>query len=260
MSNLRVGGASFLYDATGNIVGLFHDGGQEQFLPTYSNDATGKVVGVNGPAGLLPYGVPALAWANRPPATQLYSSFFATDVGGGNIFACNGTRFKPANGSCILDAIDTPNAGVTTTAETQVNPTHALIPAGVIAGFDRLRVFVGASKSGAVDICTIRLRFGPLGTVADPLMATIVMAASDRSYGAFHEFKRTSATSLRRQGNGNENDGYSGSSTTVYSTAQTVSNMDSTAMYFSISMQMTTGGSDLPTLEDYTLELFATDS
>lgn len=260
MGNNRVGQASFLFDANGMIVGLFNSPDKEQFIPTYAMDSKGALVGVTGPVGLLPYGVPALTWANKPVATQNYSSFFATDVGGGNLFAANGTRFKPANGSCILDAIDTPNVGVTTTVETQVNPTHVVIPAGVIAGFDRLRVFVGASKSGALDICTIRLRFGPLGTIADPLLATIVMAAGDRSYGAFHEFKRVTATSIRRQGNGNENDGYSGSSTTVYSTAQTVSNMDTTPMFFSITMQMTTGALDTPTLEDYTLELFATDS
>lgn len=260
MSNLRVGQASFLFNTLGAIVGLFSGSASEQYLATYGQDSKGNLTGVLGPNGLLPMGVPVATWANRPAATQQNSSFFASDVGGGNFFYSTGVRFKPVNGSVLLDAIDTANVGPATTAETQVNPTHNIIPAGVIAGFDRLRLKIAASKSGVSDTCTIGVRLGNLGTVADPLLATITLLQASQSMGYELEFKRLSATTVQKQGCGDANVNYAGQSATAYPAAVTVLNMDSVNMFLTLSTQMTAGGSDVPTLQNYTLELFSTDS
>ncbi len=260
MSNYRVKPVSFLFN--GNTpVGVFEQGGQEYLIMTLAQDVNGNAVGVAGPSGLLPLGVPVTTFAvGRANASTQYSSFFATDVGNGNFFYSNGTRVKPVNGSILLDSIDTANNGVIGTVETQVNPTHLAIPAGVISGFDRFRVYLAASKAGVADTCTIRLRFGPLGTVADPILATVVLAQANQSLGTILEFKRASSTTVQKQGAADPNINYAGSSPTAYPAAVTVSNMDSTVMFMSITTQMTTGGLEIPTLQDYTLELYSTDS
>jgi len=220
------------------------------------------------PAGVV-YGMGAqpMLWANRPDAT-LYpgAAFRFTDVGGntgtggGNFFFSNGVRYKTVNGTVTLDTIDTANAGVANTTEQQLNPNAILMPAGLLGATDRLRVYLSASKSGAADTATIRLRIGPLKTVADPLIATISMATTNISFGTLLEFKRISATSLQKQGNGDPAGNYNGMSTTAYAAAVgSLSNFDSVGQYLSITQQMT-GGTEFITIQDYTLELFSTDS
>jgi hypothetical protein len=211
---------------------------------------------------------PSMTWAARKlaslvPGMQVRFS----DVGGGSLFNgggnvlfSTGTRWKPVNGSILLDAIDTANIGVANTTEQQLNPNHVVIPAGLIAGFDRLRVFLAMSKSGGADTSTIRLRFGPLGTVADPVIATITsLATTMQSLGSVMQFKRASATTLQKQGSGDPNLSYDGASTTPYPAAVTISNLDTTPMYLTVSAQMT-GGTEFTTLQDLTFELLATDS
>lgn len=230
-------------------------------------DASGNYLGSSLAGVINGLGAQALLWANRPSAT-LYpgASFRFTDVGGntgtggGNFFFSNGTRYKAVNGSVTLDSVDTANAGVADTTEQQLNPNAILIPGGVIGGNDRLRIYLGISKSGAADTATIRLRMGPLKTTADPLLATITMATTNISLGTVLEFKRISATSLQKQGNGDTAGNYNGLSTTAYPAAVgSLSNFDTVGQYLSITQQMT-GGTEFITLQDYTLELFSTDS
>lgn len=223
--------------------------------------ANGDLIGFESDMGIAPLGASVLTWANRPSlASNVRGAIYASDVGGGNYFDWNGTRYKPVNGMCTLDTIDTANSAVANTTEQNLNPNHRVIPAGVIQGNDRIRLFIGASKNGGVDTSTIRVRFGPLGTIADPVIATIAgLAAANLTFGTIMEFKRISATTIQKQGSGDTNASYGGASAVTYPAAVTVSNMDTTAMFLSITSQMT-AGTEITTLQDYTLELFATDS
>lgn len=236
--------AYYVYDASGNLIGL-------------SNPTTGQF----GPT-------PATLWESKPLATTYPGAEFrmlnvgggTNNLGGGNYFFSNGVRWKPVNASVILDSVDTANNGVANTAEQNLNPNHIIIPAGVIGNFDRMRLWVSMSKNGTVDSSTIQIKFGPLGTTADPVVATVTtLATTNQSIGFLLEFKRLSATTIQKQGNASTDVSYNGASAGAYPAAVTVSNMDSNGMYLSITSTMTVG-SEICTLQDYTLELYATDS
>lgn len=220
--------------------------------------------GIGGSSGAAPI---VATWAARPSATNNSSLVRFSDVGGGTVaagggslFYSNGTRWKPVNGGAILDAVDTANTSVANTTEQQLNPNHAAIPAGVIGDFDRLRLKITLSKSSNADTSTIRLRYGPLGTVADPIIITITsLAAANQSYGAQIDFKRVSATSLQKLGNADPSTGFNGAVSSTVTAPVAVSSMDTNIMYLTISSQMTTG-TETVSLVDFTLFLDATDS
>lgn len=205
---------------------------------------------------------PAYTWAAKPSAVgRAGAQIRITDVGAGNpatgegtVFISNGTRWKPLNKETVLDAVDTANAGAAVATEQQLNASHALIPAGVIGDYDRLQLQISLTKNGAIDAATLRIRFGPLGTTADPVIATIAIAAANQSFGAVMAFKRLSATSLEQEGNGDAN--FTGASATAAPAAVAVSSMDSNGLYLSITAQMGTGV-EIPTLRDYTARLVA---
>jgi hypothetical protein len=184
----------------------------------------------------------------------------SSPAGGGSFLFSNGLRWKPMNGEAALDAIDTANTSILNAAEQQLNPNHATIPAGLIGDFDRLIVFVGLSKSGATDTKTLRLRYGPLGTTADPLIASVAIAAATLSAGFFFQFRRNSATTLQRMGNTDTaGSGYLGQGTTAFAAATTVSDMDANPMFLTISSQ-SSGATDSVSLVDMLLKWSATDT
>lgn len=233
----------------------------------YVYDTSGNLLGLGNPSGgILGGGIPAITWASRPVAASfLGAQFRFTDVGGntgaggGNYFYSNGVRYKAVNGEALLDAVDTANPGITGVTEQQLNPNHIVIPAAVIAGMDRLDVTCGVSKSGTTDTMVMRVRFGPLGTIADPVLATVNVAAASQSAGFSLKFKRISDTTIQLQGSANTILSYGSESGTAYAAAVTVSAMSTTPMYMSITAQMG-GTTDTPTLQDYTLKLSCTDS
>jgi len=236
---------------------------------TYVFDANGNYIGLSGPGGVTSSAIPTYTWANRPTGTAAVTGNIArfSDVGGGspstgggNFFFYNGTRWKPMAGSICLDAVDTANAAVANTTEQNLNPNHVLIPAGVIGDYDRLRLWVSLSKNAASDSSTIRVRFGPLGTTADPILATVTtLATTNQSLGFIMEFKRNSATTIQKQGNASTDVSFNGASAGTYPAAVTVSDMNANGMYMSITSQMT-GGTEVVTLQDFVLELCTTDS
>lgn len=230
---------------------------------------TGINRGGNLPAssGATPIAAQALAWASRPAAsTHAGQIIRITDVsagqsgnGGGALFISNGTRWKPLF-DVTIDAIDTANVGAANQTEQQLAPNHVLLPAGLIADTDRIFVDLTASKNGTGDSCVLRLRFGPTGTTADPVLVVLSsMAGASQSFGTILEFKRISATSIQKLGNGDAATSYMGASTTAFPAPVAVSNMDSNGMYLSITAQMT-GGTEIPTLQDMMMKLRASDN
>lgn len=212
--------------------------------------------------------VPSSTWANRPLPVTSYpnATIRITDVGGntgtggGSMFFTNGTRWKPT-GPVLLDSVDTPNTSVANTTEQNLNPNHIIIPAGLIAvNGDRLRLRATFSKSAGVDSSTINLRFGPLGTIADPIIMTSTgLATTNISMGLVVDFKRATATTLQKEGSASTDSPYGGPSAGAFPAAVTISNLDSVAMYMSITSTMT-AGTETVTLQDYALEFWPTDS
>ncbi len=191
---------------------------------------------------------------NDDYARNLIQTLRATDNNGVML------RSRPESGFELLDAIDTVNTSNTTTSQQNLNPNHRLIPAATIGMNDRLRIFLSASKNGTTAAITLRLHLGTTGTIADPVIATILdLATTNVSYGTIMEFKRITPTSIQRQGNGSPGDSFGGANATAFATAVTVPNMDTNGLYFSISSQADVSG-EVVSLQDYTLELYSTDS
>jgi hypothetical protein len=231
-------------------------------------DRNGLLIGFQSANGIAALGAPSGTWANKPTlGANERGAYIANDVGanlngvgGGNVFVWTGTRWKPAGGNIILDAVDSPNTSIANTAEQNLNPNHIVIPAGVIGTNDRLRLKASLSKSSTVDTSTLRVRFGPLGTVADPILTTITSLATTNLTDAFPlDFKAVSATSIQKLGNASTDQSFSGGNAGAYPAAVAVSSMATNPMYLSITSQMTTGVETV-TLQDYTLEIYPTDS
>ena len=231
---------------------IFHNGGW------YNRNGSGP----NTP--LLPN---SYTWTTKPSAASnanmvaLMSDVGSgtSGMGGGNLFISNGVRWKPAGGNVTLDSVDTANAGVANTTEQNLNPNHIAIPAGVIGVFDRLRLWVSVSKSSTVDTATFNVRFGPLGTIADPIISSFALTTTNQTDGVLLEYKRTAATTIQKQGNAAGDTSYSGQNTGNYPAPVTIANPDSASMFLSLCAVMTTGV-EAATLQDYTFELWPTDS
>lgn len=182
----------------------------------------------------------------------------ATDVYG--ILRYPFSMFDPSADFQTIDAIDTANSGVANTSEQQLNPNHRAITSNMIKINDRFELRLTCSKSGTVDSATFRVRFGPLGTAADPIIATInAVATTNQSYGTILQFKRTSLTQVVKLGSADANYSFSTASTAAASSPVTVGDMTALPMFLSITGQMT-AGSEFPTVNDYTLVVCVTDT
>jgi len=219
-------------------------------------------------SGSSPIAFPAYTWAAKPAAASSSGQIIRiTDVsagqsgtGGGALFISNGVRWKPLNGEVVIDGIDTANDGIANTAENIVTPTSVVIPAGLLANYDKLKLLLTASKNGVSDTCTIRLLWGSTGTVADAAIGQITaLAGGNQSFGSMFVFKRISATTIQKMGSADTAGGFTGASLTAFPAPVTVQNMDSNAMRLTITMRMT-NGTELPTIQDMQLTLSASDN
>jgi hypothetical protein len=229
---------------------------------------TGWVTNANwGAINGVPIIPQSALWANRAQFQSLGRQVRFTDVGpsesgtgGGNLLYWTGVRWKPVGSNLLLDAIDTPNVAAANAAEQQLNPNHVAANAGLVQDGDRLCILLTLSKNNAVETCTVRLRYGPLGTTADPVLATITtLAGASQSIGVMLEFKRTSATTLQKEGSADTSNSFGGASASAFPAAVTVSDMGTNPMFMSVTTQMSVG-TEIATLQNYTLDLFATDS
>lgn len=206
-------------------------------------------------------------WATKPLASSFDGLVIRiTDVGsgqlgngGGTLWFSNGTKWKAVNGSAVLDSIDTPNAS-SGNALQNLNPNHNAIYGGVLGLYDCFDVELTATKSGTTATATITLRYGPLGTIADPVISTISDLASTSQGGGYKfSFKRISATQIQRLGGAAGSNPFGGASLGLPPAAVTVSNMDTVTHYLSICCQLNSG-TEVVTITDYTMTLASTDS
>lgn len=191
-------------------------------------------------------------------ARSLVQSLKATDVAG--ILTYPFSTFQPGLDFLTLDAIDTANSGTTGTTLQQLNPNHRAIPSNLVKINDRLKLNLSLSKNGTSDTATFLIKYGPLGTSADATIATInAVATTNQSYGTILEFKRVSLTQLQKLGSADANYSFSTAAPAAPTAAVTVGDMTAQPMFLSIVAQMTSG-TEIPTVNDYTLELYITDT
>lgn len=180
------------------------------------------------------------------------------DVAG--ILAYPQSMFNPQIEFQIIDAVDTANNGVANTTPQQLNPTHRATPSNYIKINDRMRLNVSLSKSGTVDSATFLIKYGPTGTVNDATIATInALSTTNQSFGTILAFKRVSLTQIQKLGSADANYSFSTASPAAVSAPVTVGDMTAQPMYMSIIATMTTGA-EFATVNDYTFELYITDS
>lgn len=260
MSGYRIDtGVPFLRNDAGQIVGYIDDNGVERDFaggagaPSTPNLATVDIDPLTGgvvfSAGTT--SVPAITnitfanlLANFPAADHSGRIFRLTDLGN-TLFESTGTRWRPVNRTALVGSLDTEQA-MRGTAETILY--QMLFPAGVIKDGDRLRLRMTGGKSGTSETATFNVRFGAAGTVADTALQTFsILTPTNISTGILTDFKRISATSIRKMGQGSQATSYTGPSTGVVLAATTVSSMDGNPMYLTLTNTMSS------TVESFTL-------
>ncbi len=181
-------------------------------------------------------------FASLPTASTVLtgSSFYVTNIGGGAIFISNGTRWKPQNGRCNLYTLDTRFSFTGSATETVLG--QILLPAGLLQNGDRLLIRATTSKSGTAETVTSQARFGTAGTIADTSIVpgNSSLSTTVRTNCFDLQFQRVSATSIQKHGSSATLSLVS-TSTTAYASPVTVSNMDSNAMYLSLTGALNVG-------------------
>lgn len=256
----------FSYDSNGRFLGLTGDI-ETTLLPALLAEAAGTAIYATDPltgvisftaGGITTYPVQNFTFATLPAAASYQGmQSRVTDLNNA-LFESNGTRWKPVNNIAVIGSLDTDFAmsGVTETVAFQ-----KLLPAGLLKNGDRLRLRCTLGKSSTVETTTFALRLGPAGTIADALLhnAFSIMATTTVSFGLFDDFRRLSATTLRKLGNGSQGTQYAGGATAATTAPVTVSNMDSTALYLSATL-MQSSTAETATMYDMTLELVSSAS
>jgi len=229
---------------------------------TESSPVTVSTNSVNGvisfaAGGVTTYPVQNFTFSTLPAAASYQGmQCRVTDLNNA-LFESNGIRWKPVNNCAVIATLDTEfsMSGVTETIAFQ-----KLLPAGLIRNGDRLRMRGTFGKSGTAETTTITIRVGAAGTVADTsLQSFALMATTTVSYGLLNDFKRLSATTLRKLGNGSQGTPYGGGSTAATVLPVTVSNLDSIAQFLSVNLQQSSTA-ETATMYDFTLELVSSAS
>lgn len=225
-------------------------------MPTYALDANGNVTGLVGPGGTIPMTLGPYAF-NALPSASSYSGWVVkvSNVGGsaGSYWVSNGTRWMPLNGQTMVYLLP---ARATMSGVTEIVLGSALLPLGLMQNTDRVDLRVTVSKSATSETATLKLRIGTAGTIADTLITSSgTLAGATISLGVVLSYRRESATSLQKLGNGNSfTNGWSGSASTAYPGPNTISSMDSSPIYLSITSQMSSTV-EVAALEDFEVTL-----
>ena len=226
--------------------------------PTYALDSSGNVTGLMGPSGgIIPIIVNS-TFANLATAFPAGSNSGRicriTDMNNA-LFESNGTRWKPINSLALIGSLDT-DTSMSGTAETIMYQRS--LPASILQNGDRLRVYFTASKSGVSETATYALRLGTSGTIADPVIQTFAaLATTQISTGVLQEFKRLSATTIRKLGAGNSATSFAaGGVVTALATPVAVSSMDSNPMFLSLTI-VSNAAAETITVNDFIVELLS---
>lgn len=196
----------------------------------------------------------SVTYANLPAAASstglIYRVSDLGTSGAGLLMISNGTRWLPLAGSAYLASQNNPQTVNAGAAETIV--FQYLMPAGLLAVNDRLRVYFTGTKAGGTTATAGRIRMGTAGTTADTQITFgNVMTIAGLSMSTLFSHKITAATTVQPLYSLTSSGNYTGSSTSALQSAVTISNV-SNALY--ISLTLTPGATDASTLTDATLE------
>ena len=225
---------------------------QVQYVPvTASTNLTGGIT-YSGPDGATFQPVQNYTFATLPAAaTNAGLTARVTDLAN-SLWESNGTRWRPVNGRVVLKQLATAYSMSGTTA---VKAFEAVLPAGCLGNGDTLQLRYNLDKSGTAETGTITVRAGAAGTTADTTLSAFApIVTTNISAGILADYKRLSATSLRKMGNGANNSAFAGQSTAAVPAAVAVSSMDAAATYLTIWMVMS-AAVETATLHDCILEL-----
>lgn len=168
-----------------------------------------------------------------PTAAANYRrTYWVTDQKAG--YLSDGTNWLPLSDRMLYDlGSATPP---TMTGTTEVILAQFVIPARCWRDFQDLWLFMTMKKSGVSENVTGRIRVGTTGTVSDTLVnqGTSLGTTSDAN-GIQMPIKRISATSIQKLGNGSFGGSLTGASSTDIEPAATVANLDTNAVYVSLS-------------------------
>jgi len=177
--------------------------------------------------------------------------FRVTDIAN-SLWESNGTRWRPVNGKAVIKTLATEFSMSGTTA---VKAFEAIIPAGAFKDGDTLQFRYTVGKNGTAETCNLALRMGSTGLVTDTALSSFgPLATTNISNGILADYKRLSATSVRKEGNGANNSAFSGQSTAAVNSPVTVSSIDAAASYLTIWLA-NTAAVETTTMYDCILEL-----
>ena len=194
-----------------------------------------------------------VTWANLPAAASFQGRICRVSDLNNALFESNGTRWKPVNGRALIGSTD---ASATMSGTTETVLFSKALPAGLVKDNDRLIVNYTMGKSGTSESATMAMRLGTAGTIADTAIQGPVAGLTTTSVaaGVVVQFKRVTATSTRKLGQGTQLNPMVGAGTVVVTSPVTVSSMDSNALFLSFTNVMSAAVETF-TLYDFTLEL-----
>lgn len=154
------------------------------------------------------------------------SNWIVTDIGPANSRWTYNTIWRPEGGQVLLYNVPSDVIGSTAAAD-QIMAQFA-VPANLMQkDGDTLEMRVCAGKNGTSETLTWRIRLGVLGTTSDTELLNDNRATSTFfSVGELIDFRRVSATSIKKTGNSPTNGSWAGASTFALATATTVSNFN----------------------------------
>ncbi len=238
------------------IVDRITTSGGDSFVTATTNPLTGGLELSAGETAIPVTSPMTFAQLQLAIAAGFVGLAFVTDVGNGSIWVADGTRARPMNGELVLYKSGAPVNFAATTPRTI--GIELPLPIGIWKDNDVLEVSLDLYKSGTVDASTTRISIGASGFVGSQLGNAVVNMASGgnrRAFGTFR-FKRNSATSVTLLNGPNGQDGIPASSDLAATTA-TLLSLDTEQRYLQFTNTMTTGGSDVVSINLALVKLIA---
>ena len=215
-----------------------------------TNPVTGVISLFGGGFSFTP--IQNTSFAALPPAAENSGVIYRVTDAANSLWESNGTRWRPVNGKAVIKTLPTEFSMSGTTA---VKAFECILPAGSVKDGDTLQLRYTLGKSGTAETCQITVRLGAAGTTADTTLASFgPLATTNISAGILADYKRLSATSVRKQGNGANNSAFAGQSTAAVNAPVTVASLDAAPAYLTIWMN-NTAAVETSTMYDCILEL-----
>lgn len=199
--NYAAGNANNTYSITANgtlTKSMLNTWDSEGFMGS-TPSGTGAFAKQVSPALTAPT-ITGRTWATIIGTTPTAGTIdFATDLGPGTHVSYVGSRWKPVNGRATLAMLGAQQTGI---ANVETIVLQTLIPANTIQVNDVIRITAELTKSGTTDTCSVCVRVGTAGTTSDTAVVNGAgyIAAANKGWAGFNDFKLLSATSLGKVG------------------------------------------------------------